>query len=75
MNANIPESRRVFHLPANHRRRTRISDLRERRSREPKRRRRVATLHPREVFLLRLATAEVSEEWEIDRTRNLVGET
>ena len=71
LESDVPEGLTIFAFPVNHRRRLRTTNLLERLNREIKRRTRVATLFPNEASLLRLATAilaEVSEEWETERT-------
>lgn len=68
---NVPEGLTVFALAPEYRRRLRTTNGLERLNREIKRRTRVATLFPNEASLLRLVTAilaEVSEEWETERT-------
>ena len=69
--ANIPQGLTIFTLPPECRRRLRTTNGLERLNREIKRRTRVATLFPNEASLLRLVTAilaEVSDEWETERT-------
>jgi transposase-like protein len=69
--ASVPEALSVFALPSSHRRLLRTTNGLERLNEEIRRRTRVATLFPNESSLLRLVTAilaEVSEEWESQRT-------
>jgi putative transposase len=71
LEANVPEALSVFTLPSAHRRMLRTTNGLERLNEEIKRRTRVATLFPNESSLLRLVTAilaEVSDEWESQRT-------
>lgn len=75
--SNIPQGLSIFSLPPEYRRRLRTTNGLERLNREIKRRTRVATLFPNEASLLRLVTAilaEVSDEWETERTY-IVGES
>ena len=68
---NIPQGLTIFSLPPEYRRRLRTTNGLERVNREIKRRTRVASLFPNEASLLRLVTAilaEISDEWETERT-------
>jgi putative transposase len=68
--ANVREGFTVLRIPAAHRQRLRTSNGLEQRSKEIKRRTRVATLFPNEAALLRFASAvlaEISDDWETFR--------
>ena len=67
---NVREGLSVFHIPENHRRKMRTSNLAERQMKEIKRRTRVVGVFPNAESLLRLAATlllEQNDQWQNDK--------
>jgi len=67
---NLREGLSVFHIPENHRRKMRTSNLAERQMKEIKRRTRVVGVFPNSESLLRLAATlllEQNDQWQNDK--------